>query len=149
MRNVANGTERSSYQAGGPVEDDEERLAMKKGDMPPPLPRRVSNPKIRDDQALHDFFSNSDKMHRASSGDTYTQAWFDCSRSSIFPQSVKKIGRDVELFNASTFQCSILFNNVGSFNRKSQSQKPENLNKLIIKGEKFNISELSFTKEFW
>ena len=55
MRNVANGTERSSYQAGGPVEDDEERLAMKKGDMPPPLPRRVSNAKIRDDQALHDF----------------------------------------------------------------------------------------------
>ena len=149
MRNVANGTERSSYQAGGPVEDDEERLAMKKGDMPPPFPRRVSNPKIRDDQALHEFFSNSDKMYRASSGDTYTQALFDYSRSSIFPQSVKKTVKDVELFNVSTFQCSILFNNVGSFNRKSQFRKLENLNKPTVKGEKFNISELSFTKEFW
>ena len=29
-----------------PTEDDEERLAMQIGDMPPPLPRRVSNPRI-------------------------------------------------------------------------------------------------------
>ena len=36
-----------------PIEDDEERLAMKIGDTPPPLPRRVSNPRIRDDQALN------------------------------------------------------------------------------------------------
>ena len=35
-----------------PIEDDKESLAMKIGDMLPPLPRRVSNPRIRDDQAL-------------------------------------------------------------------------------------------------
>ena len=122
---------------------------MKKGDMRPPLPKRVSNPRIRDDQALHEFFSNSDKMHHASSDDAYTQAWFEYNRSSIFPQSVKKTGIDVELFNVSTYQCSILFNNMGSFNRKSEFWKPENLNKPIFKGEKLNISELSHLKEFW
>ena len=37
------------------VDHDDERLAIKIGDMPPPLPGRVSNPKIRDDQALNDF----------------------------------------------------------------------------------------------
>ena len=38
---------------------------MKIGDTSPPLPRRVSKPRIRDDQALNEFFPNSDKMHRA------------------------------------------------------------------------------------
>ena len=73
-----------------PTEDDEERLAMRIGDMPPPLPGRVSNPRIRDDQALNELFSNSDKMHRATSDDAWTQAWFDYSRSCIFTQSVRK-----------------------------------------------------------
>ena len=73
-----------------PIEDDEERLAMQTVDVRPPLARRVSNPRIRDDQALNGFFSNSDKMHRAASDDVYTQAWFDCSQSSIFPKSVRK-----------------------------------------------------------
>ena len=49
------------------IEDDDERLAMKIGDIPLQLPRRVSNPKIPDDQALNGFFSNSAKMHRATS----------------------------------------------------------------------------------
>ena len=74
-----------------PIEDFEERLAMKIGDMPPPLPRRVSNPRIRGDEALNEFFSNSDKMIRATSDDVYTEAWFDYSRSSLFPQSVGNI----------------------------------------------------------
>ena len=73
-----------------PIEDDEEMLAMKIGDMPPPLPRRVSSPRIRDDQALNEFFSISDKMHRATSDDAHTQARFDFSRLSVFPQSVSK-----------------------------------------------------------
>ena len=50
---------------------------MKIGDMPPPLPGRDSNPRIRDDQATNEIFSNSDKMHRATSDDACTQAWFD------------------------------------------------------------------------
>ena len=71
------GTNRTSYQEREPIENDEERLAMERGDMPPPVPKRVANSRIRDDQALHEFFSNSDKMHRASSDDAFTRAWFD------------------------------------------------------------------------
>ena len=37
---------------------------------------------------------------------------------------------------------------MGSFKRKSQFQKPENLNKFVVKGERFNICELSLLKEF-
>ena len=43
------------------------------------LSGRVSNLRIRDDQALNEFCSNSDKMHRATSDDVYTQAGFDFS----------------------------------------------------------------------
>ena len=32
------GTDRASYHAREPIEDDEERLAMRQGDMPPPVP---------------------------------------------------------------------------------------------------------------
>ena len=56
MNNVVTGTNRSSYQARGPIENDEERLAMKRGDMPPPVPKRLANPRIREDQALLEFF---------------------------------------------------------------------------------------------
>ena len=70
---------------------------MKRGDMPPPLPKRVANPRIRDDQALQENYSNSDKMHRAASDDAFTQAWFDYSRS-VFPQPLRKTGTYVELF---------------------------------------------------
>ena len=132
-----------------PNEDAEERLAIKKGDTPPQLPRRVSNLRVRDDQALNGFFSNPDKMHRATSNDPYTQAWFDYTRLSVFPLTVRRKGKDVELFNVSTYQYSFIFNNIGSFNRKSEFRKPENLNKTITKGEKFNIAELSLLKEFW
>ena len=40
------GTKRASYQAREPFEDDEERLAMRQGGMPPPVPERVANPRI-------------------------------------------------------------------------------------------------------
>ena len=108
---------------------------MKIGDTPPPLRRRVSNPRIRADRALHELFSNSDKVHRAIYDAAYTQAWFDYIRSSIFSQSVRKISKDVELFNVSAYQCSIFFNSLVSFNRKSEFRKPENLNKPITWGE--------------
>ena len=62
-------------------------------------------------------------MHRATSDAAYTQAWFDYSRS-VFPQSVTKVGKDVVLFNVSTYHCSILFNSVGLFNRKIEFRKP-------------------------
>ena len=74
VSDVLVGTNRTSYQVREPIENDEERLTMKRGDLPPPLPKRVANPKIREDQALHEFYSNSDNMHRATS-----DAWFDKS----------------------------------------------------------------------
>ena len=122
---------------------------MKIGDtLPPPWPRRVSKPRIRDDQALNEFFPNSDKMHRAKSDDAYTQAWFDYVWLSVFPQSVRKIGKHVELFNVSTYQRSIFFNNIGSFIRKSEFRKPENLNKSITKGENAISLNCRYSRNF-
>ena len=55
VSDVLVGTNRTSYQVREPIENDEERLAMKRGDLPPPLPKRVANPRIGEDQALHEF----------------------------------------------------------------------------------------------
>ena len=127
-----------------PIENDEDRLAMKRGNMPPPLPHRVANPSIREDQASQEFHSNSDTMHRATPDEKYTQAWFDYSRSFV-PQSVRK---EVQTLNISTCRRpSAASNNMGSFNRKSEFQKSENLNKPITKGEKFNVADV-WLKEF-
>ena len=82
------GTDRASCEARETIEDDEERLAMRQGDMPPLVPERVTNPRIREDRAGQDFQWNSEKMHRATYEDAYTRAWFHYCRS-IFPQSVR------------------------------------------------------------
>ena len=85
-------------------------------------------------------------MHRVTYEDAYKRAWFDDCRS-VFPQSVRKAGPDVDLYNVSTFQCSILFNNIGSFNLKA-----ENMDKPISSSEKFNVTndfQLSLLREFW
>ena len=121
---------------------------MKRGDMPPSLPQRVANPRIREDQALQDFHSKSDKMHRAAPGDGFTQAWFEYGRS-VFSQSEKKTVTNVEVFDGPTYQCSILFNNMGFFNRMSEFQRPENLNKPLAKGEKYKITDVSLLRKFW
>ena len=75
--------------------------------MPPPAPERVADPRVREDRAVQDFRQNSEKMHRASE-DAYTKAWFDCCQRP-----------DVNLFYVSTYHCSILFNNMGSFDSKN------------------------------
>ena len=74
MSDIFAGADRTSYQEREPIESDEDRLAMKRGDLPPPLPQRVANPRIREDQALQEFHSNSDRMHRATPDDAFTQA---------------------------------------------------------------------------
>ena len=71
------GTERATHQARERIEDDDERLALRKGDMPPPVPERVANPKSREDRTVEDFRQNSEKMHRATSEYAHTKAWFD------------------------------------------------------------------------
>ena len=132
------GLDRPSYRAREQIEDDEERLAMRQGDLPPPIPEPVVDPRIREDRTVQDLQRNSGKMHRATHEDAYARAWFDYCRS-VFPQSVRKAGSDVDLYNVSTYQCSILFNNMGSF-------------KPFLPQEKFNISDdpqLSPLREFW
>ena len=94
---------------------------MKIDDTSPPLPRRVSNPRIRNDQALNEFSSNSDKKHRATSAST--QALFDYSRLSVFPQSVRKLVQDVELFNAATYLMQHPPKQFGMF--QSEERNPE------------------------
>ena len=80
---------------------------MKIGDTLPPLPRRGSTQRIRNDQALNAFFPNSDQMHRAKFDDVSAQAWFDYSRLTVRPKSVRKRSEGVELVNESTYQRSI------------------------------------------
>ena len=116
------GTERASYQVREPIEGDDERLATRRGDMPPLVPERVGNPKIREDRAVQDFRQNSEKMHRATSKDAYTKAWFDYCRR-IFPKSVRKAGPDVDFYNVSTYQCKHPLQLHGSFNKKSDETR--------------------------
>ena len=46
VSDAVSGADRTSYQEREPIENDEERLAMKKDDMPPPVPERVANRKF-------------------------------------------------------------------------------------------------------
>ena len=141
---VFTGTKRTSCQVREPIENDEERLAMKKVDMP--LPEQVANLSIRKDRAVQENQSSSDKMHRATSDDAFTQAWFDYCRT-VFPQSVRKTGTNVDIYSVSMCQCSILVNNMGSFNWKSVFRKAENLNKPTTKSEKFNVADFSLVRD--
>ena len=44
-------------------------------------------------------------MRRATSDDAHTQAWFDYSRLSVFPQSVRKTGTNVDIYNVHHCHC--------------------------------------------
>ena len=131
IQRAPTGTDRTSYQVREPTEDDEQRLAMRQGDMSPPVPERVANPRIREDYE-----------------DAFPRAWFNYCRN-VFPHTVRKTGTNVDIHSVSTYQCGILFNNMGSFNRKSEFRKAENMSKPVTKGEKFNVAELSLLREFW
>ena len=61
------GTDRASYHARERIEDDDERLAMRQGDMPPPEPERVANPRIRETEQYRTSDRTPEKMHRATS----------------------------------------------------------------------------------
>ena len=106
----------------------------------PPVLERIVDPRIREDRAVQDFQRNSDKMHRATHEDAYSRARFDYCRS-VFPQSVRKAESDVDLYDVSTYQCSVLFNNMGSFDRKSEFRKTENMDKPIVPQEKYNVTD--------
>ena len=68
------GTDRASYHAREPIEDDDERFSMRKGDVPPPVLELVASPRIREDRKVLEFRQKSEKMHRATSEDVHTQA---------------------------------------------------------------------------
>ena len=90
-------------------------------------------------------------MHCATSEDAYTKAWFHNCRS-IFPQSVRKGSPDVDFYNGSTYQCSILFNNMVSFNRRVTFGKQRMLISQFLQKEQFNVTidpQLSVPTEFW
>ena len=56
---------------------------------------------------------------------------------------------DVDFYNVSTYQCSILFNN--TLNKKSKFSKAEHIDKPISSHEKFNVTndpQLSLLTEF-
>ena len=91
--------DRTSHQVRVPIENDEERLAMKRGDKPPPVPERVADPSIREDHAVQEFRSNSDKHGSIVADLPSHNLW-------------EKMGTNVEFFNVPTYQCSILSDNV-------------------------------------
>ena len=108
-----NGTDKASYHVREPIEGDDERLAMRQGDMPPnELPLREFG---KTEQ--YRTSDSSEKMHRATSKDAYTKAGSDSCRS-VSSQSVRKAGPNVDFYNVSTCQCSILFNHTGSSNKE-------------------------------
>ena len=74
MNEDSSGPKKSQYQIPRPVVKDEERLARRKDDLPPPLQRRVNNPRIRDLPAFTEFYLITDKIHHATSEDAYAQA---------------------------------------------------------------------------
>ena len=115
--------------------------------MPPPVPERVANPRIREDRALQ-VRQNSGKMHGATFKNAYAKAWCDYCRN-VFSQSVRKASPDVNLYNVSMYQGSILFNNMGFVNKKSEFRKAENIDMPISPNERFNLTNLSLLREFW
>ena len=46
------GADTTPCQVREAVENDKETLAMKKRDMPPPVPERVANPRVREDPSI-------------------------------------------------------------------------------------------------
>ena len=146
VSDALSGTDRKSYQVREPIEDDEERLAMKQGDMPQPALERVANQRIRDDRAVQEFQSNSDKMHRATSDDAFTQAWLKKTCRNVLSQSVRKTGTNVAICSVSTHQRSILFNNLQPEERIPEGREHE---QASYQSAKFNVTELSLLTEFW
>ena len=65
---------------------------------------------------------------------------------------MKKTGTKVDLYKVSTHQRSIIFNNLDSFNWKSEFRRIENKDKPVTSGEKINVTDdpqLSRLREFW
>ena len=62
MSEDSSGIKGSPYQIPRLVAKDKERVTRKRGDMPPPLPRRIDNPRIREDPALMEFYATTDKQ---------------------------------------------------------------------------------------
>ena len=117
-------TDRASYQAREAVEGDEERLAMRQSDMPPPVPERVTNPEFEKSEQCRNS-KGTRKRRTVPHPKTPTQDHGLITAEASFHFSVRKAGPNVDLYNVSTYQCSIPFNNMGSFSRRSEFRKAE------------------------
>ena len=114
-------------------------------DMPPPVPKRVDNPRIRDNQALLEFFElGQDTPHYLWRRLHTSMVW---KKSIYLPTIFEKTGTNVELYKVSTCQCSFLYNNKVSFHWKSEFRKPQNLKKPIARNEEFNVADVSLLRE--
>ena len=110
---------------------------MRQGDMLSPVPQRVANPKNskRPNSAGLPIELGKDAPCHLRGRQHKSMVWLLSTC-----QSVRKTGPCVDLYNVSTYQCSILFNNMGSFNRKSEFRKAENMSKPVSPNEKFNVT---------
>ena len=128
------GTDRTSYQAPEPIEDDEERLAMRQGDMPPPSSTWAS--------------CHSENSTRTSS----TGSSLELGQGTVPPSKtltrykcwpLQRVNVPVQHPFSTTWVPSI---------RNNGFQKVENMDKSVTSGEKFNVTnepQLSFLREIW
>ena len=117
---------------------------MRKGDIPPPVPERVANLRIREDRAIQEFRQNSEKMHRATSEDAHTKACLTVAE--VFPQSERKAGPDGHLKTSQRISAA------SSSTTWVPSTRRENFGRLRILISRFNVTNdphLSLLTEFW
>ena len=107
---------------------DEERLARRKDERPPPLQRRIDNPRIRDLPAFTEFYLNTDKIHHATSEDACAQA---VQLQSVYVFAINKDNRwKRRTVSHVNVQRIILFNNTVG---------PKNVSELILPDPKNRI----------
>ena len=124
---------------------------MRKGDMLPPVLELVASPRIREDRTVQEFRQKSEKMHRATLRRRPHKHDLTVAEVSLHNLQGKEAQKLISM-RCSTCQCSILFDNMGSFNKKSEFRKAENLDKPISSSEEFNITNdphLSFLTKNW
>ena len=90
------GTDRAPYHAQEPIEDDDERFAMRQGLC---LHQYLNELPIRRFEKTEQYRTSDRTRKRCTtSEDAHTEAWFDHCRS-VFPQSVRSAGPEVDFHN--------------------------------------------------
>ena len=150
-KKTSTGTDRASYQARQPNEGDKERLTMRQGTCLHQYPNEFT---IWDFERTEQYITSNVTRKRCTEPPTKTSTQeHDWLLPKRLPTVREKDSSNVDFFyKVSTYQCSILFNNIDSFNRNSDFRKVENMHKLLSSNEKFNVTndpQLSLFTEFW